>query len=98
MQPMAHDPGAAAIGAHVAANGSRGLATGTTVGAATTALLPAGADEVSAWAATAFAAEGVAMLGINTLAQQELCRAGALYVEIAALYTAVDEAGAAGLS
>ncbi|MGV0798382.1 PE domain-containing protein, partial [Mycolicibacterium elephantis] len=56
MQPMTHNPGAVGIGAQVVANGARGLAAGTTASAAVTALVPAGADEVSAQAALAFAA------------------------------------------
>ena len=62
MQPMEHNPGAVGIGAQVVANGARGLAAGTTASAAVTALVPAGADEVSAQAALAFAGEGVEML------------------------------------
>ena len=58
MQPMEHNPGAVGIGAQVVANGARGLATGTAAAAAVTALVPAGADEVSAHAALAFASEG----------------------------------------
>ena len=45
----------------------------------------------------AFAAEGVQTLGINTLAQEELSRAGAAYIEAAGTYEAVDAANAAGL-
>ena len=73
MQPMEHNPGAIGIGAQVVANGARGLAAGTTASAAVTALVPAGADEVSAQAALAFAGEGV-----ETLAHEHICagRAG----------------------
>lgn len=95
MQPMTHNPGAVGIGAQVVANGARGLATGTTAAAEVTALVPAGADEVSAQAALAFAAEGVETLALNTFAQQEMTRAGAAYMEIAGIYTAVDGANAA---
>ena len=95
MQPMEHNPGAIGIGAQVVANGARGLAAGTTASAAVTALVPAGADEVSAQAALAFAGEGVDMLAMNTFAQEELARTGAAYMEIAGVYAAVDEAGAA---
>ena len=74
MQPLTHNPGAVGIGAQVVANGTRGLAAGTTATAAVTALVPAGADEVSAQAAFAFAAEGV-----ETLRDEYICagRAGA---------------------
>ncbi|ULE34774.1 PE family protein [Mycobacterium sp. IDR2000157661] len=95
MQPMTHNPGAAGVGAQVVANGMRGLAAGTVATAEVTALVPAGADEVSAQAALAFAAQGVETLAMNTFAQQELARAGASYMEIAGIYTAVDGANAA---
>ncbi len=95
MQPMTHNPGAVGIGAQVVANGARGLAAGTAAAAEVTALVPAGADEVSAQAALAFAAEGVETLAMNTFAQQEMTRAGAAYMEIAGIYTAVDGANAA---
>ncbi|MCV7221157.1 PE family protein [Mycolicibacterium elephantis] len=95
MQPMTHNPGAVGIGAQVVANGARGLAAGTTASAEVTAMVPAGADEVSAQAALAFAAEGVETLAMNTFAQEEMARAGAAYMEIAGIYTAVDGANAA---
>ena len=95
MQPLEHNPGAVGIGGQVVANGARGLAAGTTAGAAVSALVPAGAEEVSAMAAAAFAAEGVETLAMNTFAQEELTRAGAAYMEIAGIYAAVDGANAA---
>ncbi len=94
MQPMEHNPGAVGIGTQVVANGARGLATGTAATAAVSALVPAGADEVSAQAAVAFAVEGVDALAMNAFAQEELTRAGAAYVEIAGIYEAVDGANA----
>ena len=98
MQPLQHDPGAIGIGAAVVANGLRGLAVGTAVGAEVSALAPAGAEEVSLQAALAFAAEGVQMLTVNALAQQELSRAGAAYVEASGVYDASDALGAAALA
>ena len=95
MQPMEHNPGAVGIGAQVVANGARGLAAGTAATAEVTALVPAGADEVSAQAAAAFVAQGVETLAMNTFAQQEMARAGAAYMEIAGIYAAVDGANAA---
>jgi len=95
MQPLEHNPGAVGIGAQVVANGARGLAAGTAASAEVTALVPAGAEEVSALAAAAFAAEGVEALAMNTFAQEELARAGAAYMEIAGIYAAVDGANAA---
>ncbi|MFZ1178287.1 MAG: PE family protein [Mycobacterium sp.] len=55
-----------------------------------TALVPAGADEVSVLAATAFAAGGVAMLAVNTAAQEELARTGVALTDIARMYSQVD--------
>jgi PE family len=98
MQPMSFDPAATGIGAQVVANGTQGLATGTTASAAVTGLAPAGADEVSMQAAMAFASEGIETLAMHTFAQEELARAGAAYVEIAGMYTAVDGATAATLA
>lgn len=95
MQPLTHNSGAVGIGAQVVANGARGLAAGTAASAAVTALVPAGADEVSVQAATAFAAEGVETLLMNTFAQEELTRMGAAVVEIDGIYTAADGANAA---
>ncbi|CAA0124392.1 PE family immunomodulator PE35 [Mycolicibacterium vanbaalenii] len=90
MQPLSHNAATAGVGGQVAANGARGLATGTAATAQVTALAPAGADEVSASAALMFASEGIQTLGINALAQEELARAGATVTQIAATYQAVD--------
>jgi hypothetical protein len=98
MQPMEHNPGAIGIGAQVVANGARGLAAGTTASAEVTALAPAGAEEVSAHAALAFASEGVEVAALNAFAQEELSRAGAAYMEAAGIYTAVDGENASVLS
>jgi hypothetical protein len=98
MQPMEHNPGAVGIGAQVVANGARGLAAGTTSSAEVTALVPAGAEEVSAHAALAFASEGVEVMMLNSFAQEELARAGAAYMEAAGIYTAVDGENASVLS
>lgn len=98
MQPLSHNPAAVAIGSQVVANGVRGIAGGTAATAEVTALLPAGADEVSAQAALAFATEGMESLALNTLAQEELTRAGAAYAEAAGVYTTVDGANASTLA
>ncbi|MGV0714559.1 PE family protein [Mycolicibacterium sp. XJ662] len=97
MEPLTHNPGAVGLGAQVVANGTRGLAAGTTATAAVTALVPAGADEVSAQAAAAFAVQGVETLAMNTFAQEELARMGTAVIESAGIYTAVDGANAATL-
>jgi hypothetical protein len=98
MQPMEHNPGAVGIGAQVVANGATGLAAATTASAEVTALVPAGAEEVSAHAALAFASEGVEVMMLNSFAQEELARAGAAYMEAAGIYTAVDGENASVLS
>ena len=42
--------------------------------------------------------EGVEALALNAFAQEELARAGAAYMEVAGIYTAVDGANASVLS
>ena len=97
MQPMSVNPGITGIGSQVIANGVRGLAAGTSAGAVVSTLVPAGADEVSAQAAMAFAIEGVEAVASNAFAQEELTRTGAGYLEIGGIYTAVDSANASVL-
>ncbi|MDH6244333.1 PE family protein [Mycobacterium sp. OTB74] len=97
MQPLEHNPGAVGIGTEVVANGARGLATGTATTAEISALLPAGAEEVSLQAALAFASEGIEAMGLNAFAQEELARAGSAYVEASTIYETVDDANASTL-
>jgi hypothetical protein len=98
MQSLQHNPGAVGVGSQVVANGSRGLATGTAATAEASALVPAGAEEVSVQAAIAFATEALEVNALNAFAQEELARTGAAYIESAGIYTAVDGSGAAALS
>lgn len=98
MQPLAHNPAVLGIGGQVIANGSRGLATGAAATAEASALLPAGAEEVSVQAVLAFASESAQMAALNAYAQQELARAGAAYLEATGIYTTVDSEAAATLS
>lgn len=98
MQPMSFEPVAEGIGSQVITNGTQGLAAGTTAAAAVTALAPAGVDEVSASAALSFASDGAEAAAVHSFAQEELARAGAAYVEIAGIYTAVDGATATELA
>ena len=98
MQPLEHNPGAVGIGSQVVANGARGLATGTAAGAEGSALIPAGAEEVSVQASVAFATEAIQVMAINALAQEEMARAGAAYIEAAGVYTTVDGSAATVLS
>ncbi len=97
MQPLEHNPGAIGVGTQVVANGARGMATGTATLSEASALVPAGADEVSMQAAMAFAVEGVEVMGLNAFAQEELARAGSAYVEAGAMYEATDVATGATL-
>ncbi|KRD07740.1 PbsX family transcriptional regulator [Mycobacterium sp. Root265] len=98
MQPLQHNPGVLGVGNQVIANGSRGLATGTAATTEAAALIPAGAEEVSAQAVMAFASESVQMAALNAYAQQELARTGAAYLEATGIYTTVDAESAATLS
>jgi hypothetical protein len=98
MQPLEHNPGAIGVGSQVVANGARGLATGTAATTEASALVPAGAEEVSVQAAMAFATEALQVNALNAFAQEELARTGAAYIESAGLYTAVDASSAAALS
>lgn len=98
MQPLQHNPAVLGIGGQVIADGARGLATGTAATAEAAALIPAGAEEVSAQAVMAFASESMQMAALNAYAQQELARAGAAYLEASGIYTTVDGQAAATLS
>ncbi len=92
MEPMSHNPAAAGVGGQIVATGAEGVAAGAAAGVATTALAPAGVDEVSALAALSFGAEGAEVAAVNAAAQEEISRAGAAIIEIAATYAEVDEA------
>jgi PE family len=98
MQFMSHDPAAAGIGEEVLANAGQGLTSSATVSPSVTGLAPAGAEEVSAQAATVFTSEGVETLASIRRAQEELQRAGAAIMEIAGMYSAVDDGAAATLA
>ncbi|WP_269432121.1 PE family protein, partial [Mycobacterium nebraskense] len=87
---MSHDPVAGAIGLQVVDIATQGLASGAAAAGPVTALVPAGADEVSILAVAAFAAEGSAMLALNTAAQEEVARTGAALTDIARMYAQVD--------
>jgi hypothetical protein len=95
---MSIDPAAGAIGAKLIEVASRALGSGAAALPAVTGLAPAGAEEVSMQAAAAFAVEGEAMLALNTAAQEELARAGAALMDIARVYSEVDDAAAGALA
>ena len=97
MQSMSFDPAAANIGSQVVRGAMQGLQAGVTASPSVTALPPAGADEVSAQAAMAFAAEAAGMLGLNTAAQEELMRTGTAFIDIGRMYSEADAAAAGGL-
>lgn len=97
MQSMSIDPAAADIGAQVADNACQGLQAGATASTSLMSLLPAGADEVSAQAVTAFTAEAAQLLALNQAAQEELRRAGEAFREVARVYSDMDGAAADSL-
>jgi hypothetical protein len=98
MQPLEHNsPGAMSVGSEVVANGVRGLTTGMAATTEASALVPAGIDEVSMQAAMSFATEALETNALNAVAQEELSRTGAAYLESSALYTAADTSTAATL-
>ena len=98
MQQMSHDATTAAIGAQVVANGGQGIAAGAAAAPAVTGLAPAGMEEVSTQAATTFAATAVETLAEITAAQQEIAGAGAAVIEVARLYTVMDDGSAGTLA
>lgn len=97
MESMSHDPAAGAIGLQLVDMASRGVSSVAAASMSMTALVPAGADEVSAQAAAAFAAEGAAMLALHTAAQEEVARTGVTLTDIARMYSQVDGAAAGTL-
>jgi hypothetical protein len=95
MQPMSHDDAAvAAIGAEAVVSGTEGVTTAASAAPSVTGLTPAGADEVSAQAATTFTAEGAQTLASITSAQEELQKAGAAVTDVAGMYSAIDDGAA----
>jgi hypothetical protein len=92
MQSMSFDPAVANIGAQVVDDAIQGLQAGVTVSTSVTGLAPAGADEVSAQAAMAFAAAGAQIRTLNTASQEELMRTGGAFSEIARRYAETDAA------
>jgi PE family len=97
MTSMSHNPAAAVIGTQLIEIATRALAAGATAAPSVTGLVPAGAEEVSAQAATAFSAEAASMLALQRAAQEELIRTGAALIDIARMYAQVDETAAGTL-
>jgi PE family len=97
MDSMSHDPVAGDIGSQLVDIAMQGLDSGASVMMSLTALFPAGAEEVSAQAAMAFATEAAQMLASNTAAQQELMNTGMALTNIAKMYAQADNAAAGTL-
>lgn len=91
MQPMSHDPVVAALGAQMVTSAADGLVAGAVASGPVTAMAPAGAEEVSAQAVAAFAAEGVAVLGQIAAVEEDLTRAGSAVTQVARMYGAIDD-------
>jgi PE family len=94
MESMSHDPVAGDIGSQLVDIAMQGLDSGAAALMKLTGLIPAGSEEVSMQAAMAFAAEGAQMLTSNTAAQQELLQTGTALVNIAKMYSPVDDTAA----
>jgi hypothetical protein len=94
MEKLSHDAAAADIGTQVSENALSGVGAGPAAVTSVTGLIPAGADEVSTQAATAFASEGIQLLASNSLAQDELHRAGEAVQDVARTYSEVDDSAA----
>ncbi|MCV7196466.1 PE domain-containing protein [Mycobacterium angelicum] len=97
MQSMSFGPAAGDIGGQVVELGKSALEAAGKAAASVTGLAPAGADEVSAQAVTAFHSEAASALAANQAAQQELVRTGTAFTQIAQTYTDVDQAAASTL-
>ena len=97
MQSMSFDPAVAGVGAAISGSGVQTLQAGAATSPAVIALVPAGAEEVSAQTATAFAAEATQMLASFNAAHAELMRTGNALVEIARIYSETDAAAAGRL-
>lgn len=98
MDSMSHDPAAGDIGSQLVEIAIRGLDAGIAAALSVTGLLPAGAEEVSAQAAAAFATEAASMLAANTAAQEELMRTGMALTDIARMYNQADDDAAGALA
>lgn len=94
---MSHDPVTAVIGAQLVEMSTAAVAAGAGAAPSITALPPAGAEEVSMMAATAFGLAGQEMLATHTAAQQELARAGTALVDVTRMYAQTDSSAAGTL-
>jgi hypothetical protein len=94
MQFMSFHPAVGDIASQLIQIGTDCLEAAAKASMSLTGLAPAGAEEVSAQAVTAFVEEAASMLASNTSAQEELQRTGTALARIARRYTEVDEAAA----
>lgn len=94
---MSHDPAVAIIGGQLTALGAAAIASGAAAAPAVTALVPAGAEEVSMQAAMAFAAEAAKTLAAHAAAHEEISRTGAALVNITRMYAQTDATAAGAL-
>lgn len=90
MQSMTFSSATTDIGSQISDNAFGGLQAGATAADVLTSLLPAGADEVSAQAVTAFTSDAAQVIALHQAAQQELMRVGAAIGDIARMYSDVD--------
>lgn len=97
MQSMSFDPAVADTGSQVVNNAFQGLQAGAVAWVSLSSLLPAGAEEVSAWAVTAFTTAATGLLALNQAAQEELRKAGEVFTAIARMYSDADVRAAACL-
>lgn len=94
MQPLTFDPVVGDIGAQVVQLGISNLQAAQNAQLSITGRAPAGADEVSMQAATAFHQEAASMLELHRAAQEELLRTGAALTHISQTYTDADRSAA----
>src|ERR1700761_7320661 len=97
MESMSLDPAAGDIGGQLVDIAMQGLDSAASAMMSLTSLIPAGAEEVSMQAAMAFSAEAAQVLASNTAAQQELMQTGQALMNIAKMYTQVDDTAATTL-
>lgn len=97
MQSMSFDPVVGDIAAQLIDIANVGLKAGKTATTELTSLIPAGGDEISEQAASAFAEGAAQLLALHAAAHQELLQTGQVLAEIARMYMEVDAAGADGL-
>jgi PE family len=97
MTSMSHDPASAVIGAQLVEMSTAAVAASAAAAPSLTALMPAGAEEISMMASASFAATAEAALAAHVAVQQELAKAGAALIDIARIYAQTDATAASAL-